>query len=187
MARDPKIIRPGDLVKVVKADVFLRCGYAIDIKELADKISQEDKFYINSVVRQIAGRQFPGKPYNGAHDPIIHLDIAVGVAKVLARWQGFGGNERKVYSHYMPFCEGKEYRVNSKRCVQSGTRSPPYGGSYGEDEPEQGYLADAKTHIILLMWDDQHGEFEIEAANVEKVHAVQANEMPARIHSTRRG
>lgn len=175
-----KIIRVGDTVEIVIPNVFIRCGYPIDISELAETLlkKHQDKF------REFTYVNYPEIP-RATVDEI--RDVAFAYAKVIARGKRFGGSKRRIYTIHIPSLKGRTCQVLAKKVVYTGERVPAYHGHEGDVEPP--FLADAKAHVILELngyytlkteettvegfsiIDDYSNVIRIESCNVQKLES----------------
>ena len=175
--KDPKIIREGDYVKIIKPDIFIRCGYPMDFKEQTQIVLKD---HINEI------REFTGKLLNVNEDKLFRLlgydtkisgyapceiKIAKAIAYVQCKQKGFGGSERKIYTEYIERFLNIEGWVDGIRFVRTGIYYAPSGGySYdGEYDYDPGGLDKEKTHKILTLQVIGFDKLEIESINVIKI------------------
>ena len=71
------------------------------------------------------------------------------------RIEGFGGNERKIYTEEVGIHDGVKADVVDIHYVKTGTYVRGFGSSYdewtGEYDYDPSYLTDQKTHKILTL------------------------------------
>jgi len=177
------IIRHGDLVKIIKPEIFVRCGYPLTL-EKSEKIIREK--YYDKVSEFTSG--FKTKITLRNMEDYCEDKLTKKIIKALAEeyifMEGFGGNERKIYTE--PAFEmlgmsikGEVRRVVSIKFHKTGTYVPSCSG-YSIDEYydyELAYLDNMKSHKILglaevpIICGLYYGEdFKIEACNVKKIH-----------------
>jgi len=177
------IVRCGDLVKVIKPELFVRCGYSLTL-EKSEKIIREKYYdkvseFANGFKTKITLRNMEDYCEDSLTNKIIQA-----LAEEYIFMEGFGGNERKIYTEPAFEMLGMSIKDEVRRVVsikfhKTGTYVP--GSSiYPIDEYydyEPAYLDNTKTHKILGLAEvpkicgEYYGEdFKIEACNVEKLH-----------------
>lgn len=175
------VYRIGDKVRIVTPSVFLRCGYPIDIAELAEKLSVEYGPDVQALVARMAGY---------VHDPampdmtsLIGSKVRGGMflsnlferfAYVVAKQQRFGGRDRTLHTVTKPEYIGRECSVVGKNTCKTGRHFGP--SSYGPEDDydyDPGGLEGEQTHVILALssldWLD--APVRIEARHVEPLVA----------------
>lgn len=157
------IYRPGDRVIIMQPQVFVRCGYPFDMMTETDDFMRLYPATIREFLRSV-GIKWDGENLSDIRS------LCGRLARLKAVQEGYGGNERRIYTRFEADILGKEGTVYSKRFVKTGNR---YGPSSGPDEDggwyEPGGLSDEKTHAILQVYGTGVTMFEIEAANVRHV------------------
>lgn len=170
--KDPKIIRVGDYVKIIKPDVFIRCGYPMDFKEQTKAILNNHLNDIRKFLKEIFNIQDDYLLFEEDIRSYSHCEekIAKAIAYVQCKNARFGGKERKIYTEYIERFLEVEGVVDEIRFVKTGTYYAPSGGySYNEDyDYDPGGLINEKTHKILTIQTNDFNDFEIEAINVIK-------------------
>ena len=126
---DPKVIRPGDRVKILEAKAVQRVGYPKALKEYQREMELEHGSEIGALV----GRIFPAcksAHYSGARARIIEE-----LGYIAAKRDGFGGNKRDVFLRDIDSkVVGLEVEVYSIHTVAAGTREEAYYQAPGWDE-----------------------------------------------------
>ncbi|MFA5897822.1 MAG: hypothetical protein WC829_01785 [Hyphomicrobium sp.] len=133
------IYRPYDRVEIIAPHVFKRCGYPIDVKELADTFTAAQ---ITEAIRAV----YPNHPeYDRNYWPMER--VAKALAAAVAAERRFGGNLRSIHTEQHDDIVGQVVTVCGKRVVMTGERCPAYQDYDGEWE--QAYLGHAEAHVIL--------------------------------------
>ena len=165
--------RVGDVVRIVEPKFVERVGYPLVwpmlMEEFEAKLPQ-----VRAAMHDLLLNVPANGMFNKRTEPdAIDRDFLKGVCMAAVRMRGFGGNVRSL--HYEKESQWEHYRgrhgdVTRKRCVKTGTRFPARSWqSYeGEWDGENGGLNNEVTHTLLTV-----NGFEIEAANVELVKAVE--------------
>lgn len=174
---DPKIIRVGDQVKITNCMFFVRCGYPLCIKDLAESImlrSKADIFNllkkevypdlnINMLNEKYLINTKNGKKVSSLDDSIERICKTIASIKIkVDRW---GGNRREIYEKSIPDLKNECFIVREIKFVKTGER---YQGSgytidyFGEEDYDPTYLDVDKTHKILTL---------------DYVHAVQMDKL----------
>lgn len=168
-----KIIRVGDLVRVINPQVFVRVGYNLTKQIVKESlITNEEK---TSIAQLISKKE---TAYNlDLWSPVenkVFDEMLDSLAYLKLKRNGFGGKERKIFTEYNSDLLNKELKVESKRFVKTGFYQP--GGVFGYFEPEYepAYLEKEKSNIILKLYDPDNLDLcvspvEIEAKNVLKI------------------
>ncbi len=164
-------IRAGDTVRIVTPAFFVRCGYPLDYATECERVQKEKKDAIKAFLSSQGIRW-------GAYEvPPAVWKIARALAYEYCKQAGWGGKERKIYTHEIPELAGRKCIVEGVRFVKTGIYNPARpGGYYSEGEYDPPYLGDEKSHRIVAtnlsgyMPDgiDRRGvsSLEIDAANV---------------------
>lgn len=167
-------IRAGQVVRIVRPDFFVRCGYPMDWATETARVKKER----GAAIREFLKAEGIKPAYFPYADTPAFEKIAKALAHELCKQAGWGGKERTIHTKAFPDLAGEQSVIESVRFVKTGTyatSSANYDGEY--DQP---YLMDEKTHRILqtalegIVDDPWFGEgvymrLEIEAANVELV------------------
>lgn len=145
------IYRPYDRVEIIAPHVFKRCGYPIDVKELANTFTAKQ---IAEAIRAV----YPNHPeYVRGYWPMERVAKALAVA--VAAERRFGGNLRSIHTEQHDDIVGQVVTVYGKRVVMTGKR---YSGGYsydGEYAPSE--LGDRKAHVILNVY----GNYKLDVAD----------------------
>lgn len=151
------VIREGDRVKVIRAEVLTRCGYP---KAVADYMTQ---------AKEILDKT--GEKFGRRETDRIVREITYG----LARRDHFGGRERTLHLSAMPELLGEVLPVEKVRTVRTGYYFGPWGN--GEDY-EPGGLDNMKAHRIAVLyppgrrWLDPKDLIHIPVAHLERIPDV---------------
>lgn len=187
--RDQKIIRVGDVVEVIKPQVFIRCGYPLclmDIAETLDRYDEDIYEFLNKIMDKENPTNKGGKfavelsLFAERIEHIAAYKVRHAIAYQILKEKGFGGNERSIFTEEKPFIVHRKYVVDSIKYVKTGTYTPArykHSSYYYDDGDnyEPAYLTDEKTHKILTLKTSflftlmYIPKFQIEATNVEKV------------------
>lgn len=151
---DPKIIRIGDRVNIIKNRPIQRVGYPKSVKDYYDRVREEQGDDITRML--LRAESIPGThrwdishKAKGVEKLIVH-----NLAYLMARADGFGGRERQIFFEEPRKLEKGPYVVKGVRIVQTGRYYPPCGGYdpyHCEYDWEPGGIAEAKTHKILQL------------------------------------
>lgn len=185
---DPNIIRVGDKVKIVNPEFFDRCGYPMSLKSAIDEVSNKFKPQIMKLLSAMFKESLSEKHYDRemlekdldmlmAYNPYNrHFEeIAKAAGSVWIKSNGYGGDERRIYTKICEDYRGKIAIVDSIRMVKTGDYVPASGGNdyWGESDYEPAYLTNQKSHKILSIFYPRlisTGEYnEIEEIHVEKI------------------
>lgn len=153
-----EVIRPGDVVKIVNPEFFIRCGYPLSLKDGIKLIMEDekDKEYFEKLCNRfgIMGRSL------ASLDNIRLPKDYYKILDILAYWKirrkGFGGNERKIYTRRVEEAKGHEFEVSRKKMVVTGSYVHGHEDrewESGHIEYEPPYLADMESHMILYLCD----------------------------------
>lgn len=180
----PIAIKEGDVIRVTRPIFVTRVGYPKTVK---DYLTQEVMRAAEEFVRKFNPKVHIARSRIFGVDDITTQDmnrstalIAREIAYVLAKKDGFGGRQRKLFTVKVPEAKGQEFYVDGVRTAKTGTYFPPcpttdWESGYKEWEP--GGLEDLKTHRLLRISTPfattelrPFGEYlEIERKNVEFV------------------
>lgn len=176
----PKAIREGDVVRVIRPVFVTRVGYPKTVK---DYLTNDVMLAAENFIREFDPKIH--RAHGHLLDSTVDMNrsaaaIAREIAYVLAKKDGFGGRERKLFIKKFPSAKGQEFYVDGVRTVKTGTYFPPSSSrdwEHGYTEWESGGLDDMQTHRLLRvstpvglveLW--PFGiNFEIERKNVEFV------------------
>lgn len=165
------IYRRFDKVRVINPRVFVRCGYPLTIEDGREWVRNHDKRGQIPLLALDFGLVSKSSQFDDDYRLI--SDIQEAIARAWVRKQGFGGNERSIYTQERPEIMGKVYQVDDKCVVKTGTYRR---GSSDPEDAEGPSLRNVKTHTILRVstpmnsqdyLDFNYDSFEIEAVNVE--------------------
>lgn len=165
---NPKIIRVGDLVKIINPEVFIRCGYPLDFEKMLfdvrDKYKQDVDAFMNVILMRngINHGDISANPYYEVANKLFKA-----ITYMLLHVKGFGGKERKIYTENREEIINEQFFVHKIFFVKTGKYYPivSSGGYFEQKEYEPAYLDNQEAHKILILRD-----FNIEAKNVEKVY-----------------
>ena len=142
------VIRPGDTVRIINPEFFLRCGYPLSLKDGIKMVleDEKDKELFHGLCDHFGiSITNPRKDYYRIIDILAYYKI---------RNSGFGGRERKIYTRKVEEAKGHEFTVLSKKMVMTGHYVPGTNFSYFDEcEHEPPYLEGAKSHMILYLHD----------------------------------
>lgn len=178
---DPNIIRAGDYVRIIKPDMFVRCGYPLSKKQAMEDVSKLFGNVIDDLIYSIDhGDEFLTKDTDGHYrwEKTITLDgvewkkdkcyreIIGALAHRRLMHKRYGGNERTVHTENKPDLINMKATVVGIKFVQSGYYNTGYSGlSYeGEWDGEPAHLSNNKTHKILKL--DFYSNYEIDEYGV---------------------
>jgi hypothetical protein len=164
------IIRIGSQVKIVNPITVLRWGYPLTKQIVKDTIiTQEQKDAINALVEQYSGvKPLPKGFLNITEDgknwyaERAFKKILDELAYLKLRNEGFGGQERQLFTLSRESLRDKIGNVVERKVVKTGKYFPASGGYdsyYGEYDWEPGGLANEKTHVLFRVhiFTDQEG------------------------------
>lgn len=159
------IVRPGDIVKIINPEFFIRCGYPLSLKDGVKMILDDEKGIqalenaIKEILKDKNGLDNKIIPINGnSFQSILRSHDFYNIVRILAYYkilkEKFGGNERKIYTKKVKEAKGHEFTVLSKKMVVTGKYIP---GSrlrrWEDDDYDPPYLDDTKSHMILYLSD----------------------------------
>lgn len=138
--KDPKIIRVGDMVKIINPKFFVRCGYPMDFKEAFGFVDRNYNAPIHKLIKEIEPVAGPlhGKTFD-AYEKIVRV-----FAYEYMKMNRFGGPERRIYTREIRKQLSETCRVLDIRFVKTGTY---VRGAY--EEPP--YLSNEQAHKILML------------------------------------
>ena len=100
MSLRKNIIRIGDKVKIINPEIFQRVGYPLTKQEIINKFTKDEKAIIEEFMNSF------GVSYSSGFfclAPARNQDVFDRIADALAygriRQQGYGGNERKIFTN----------------------------------------------------------------------------------------
>jgi hypothetical protein len=172
LKKDPKVIRPGDRVRVITPLQVIRCGYP---KEPKDYLNETEKaihllemnlFQPEQVKAFVASsRRFP---------TYARRRLADRLSWALCMANGYGGSERTIHTQENLELLKKTFTVASIRTAMTGRYYPPSGGynSYtGDSDWEPGGLANMKSHRIAKLA-PEHGCYLIDPTTLPEVEVI---------------
>lgn len=167
-SRKSPVFHKGDKVKIIKPEIFVRCGYPKS--KLDFPVSLEEREKIKSLlVSFVASSEFYDYRYDCSLDKICD---EVSYLRLLKN--NFGGYERKIHTFHNDRYIDIIGEVISKRIVKTGTYDYGYLGYDGDSCPP--CLKNESSHIILTLNVSYSYSaslpyiiFEIEETNVIKI------------------
>jgi hypothetical protein len=180
---DPKIIRVGDIVRVVNPIFFDRCVYENNIKDVTEKVMSECRNEIEEFILRLAGilksRPIELGTLNYNLSAVAIYKVARVIAYEIVSKKKIDGAKKMLFIEEYPDYKGQLFMVGSIKQVQTGvyvSRYRKYRGFSDEiDDYEPAYLSEVKCHKILSLRDTNGvnwwsgNELRIEATNVEKI------------------
>jgi len=195
---DPKIIRDGDIVKIINPITFVRCGYPLGIEDMRKEVQEKfgpaiDNLYVSVqsgdklIQKDMIGEYEYGlKIDSNPSKKYKHFEIVNALAYARLYSKGFGGKERNLHTKTIEGLKDKEAQVISIEIVKTGTYIKGSGRVFyydGDCDYEPSYLANSKTHKILTLdifepnttgnWLPSKDFIKIEAIHVEKLPSMQ--------------
>ena len=158
-----QVIRVGDLVQIVKPEMFIRCGYPLTVREVKASFyekgepKEDDRYQKIMDLFKSAGVRFNSDMFSTSSHALRKKSINKiidALAYEIVRAKGFGGDERKLYTKDVPALAGNVYRVCHKKVCVTGTYFPAVMNEdywAGQDDYEPAGLSDTKTHVILYL------------------------------------
>ena len=197
MKKKDNIVRVGDIVKIITPEFFVSCGYPLTYQDACVTMKEKYEDEIHNFLYKIKFRPAPlshklfGIELNisgNKQDDYTVGKIINALAYEYVRAEGFGGDEKKIYTIRKEELVRKEFLVTDKKVRNTGTYYPSSGGFdswSGEYDYECGGLANNKSHIILSLCEFcisnngeiypythcKEDELKIERIHVEKVYA----------------
>jgi len=168
--RNPKIIRRNDAVKIIKPDLFLRCGYPLSLKDMVREIDAHYGEIIEDLVYSVGkGDKFMRRNEKGFYEDGVNLIPALKIKsesdvrnnpryEILKMFayprlvaKQFGGNQRTIHTEYHEELKDRVTTVYNINFVKTGIRQPSWrsGNMYDGYEYEPPYLENQETHKIL--------------------------------------
>lgn len=150
---DPKVIRVGDVVRILNDRPIERIGYPKAVKDYYEDIEKEAGGQLDLLITLAEGLKEDGVRYyepshqsKGVRKLIIH-----NLAYLRAKRDGFGGRQKQIFWGEPRKREGRLARVVSVCMKQTGEYYAPYSSYsyYGEYDYEPGGLAKCQQHKIL--------------------------------------
>lgn len=159
----------GDLVKIIKPEIFIRCGYPKTKKDFS--VTLEERERIRGLLESlgIENNDFLYYRYDNGLNKICDEISYLRLAKA-----GFGGNSREIHTTQDFNLLNIVGKVMSKRIVKTGVYDYGFIDYSGDSNPP--YLKNEESHVILTL--DIHNSYsslipyimvEIEEKNVEKI------------------
>lgn len=138
----------GERIKIIVPEFFVRCGYPMTMEmarqEVEDKWHGEIVGFLDKLGFGPVGVGYPG--YAQAYEGVIR-----SLASGLLNKQRFGGPERKIHTRRIPELEGETCWVSGLKYVKTGYyTASSWSGPYSDEDYEPAYLADQKTHRIVM-------------------------------------
>lgn len=180
---DPSVIRIGDHVRIIKPDIFVRCGYPLSKEQAVSDVSK----LFGGIVEDLVFSVHNGDKFIKSDKPIFPdsgierqcKKILSDLAYVRLMGKNFGGTKRSIYTKTEPNLIEKNARVQNIKFVQTGEYIRGYGGRgwFEDDDYYPPYLSGSKSHKILFVDVDydsnsawsSYGIIAIEAINVKKM------------------
>lgn len=169
-----KIIRQYDTIVIRKPEIFVRCGYPMDLNEETERIKEEHREAILAILKEeVVGVHIDSKIISSFHKICREIDYAKCKAK------RFGWSERTIYTKAMPELQDAQARVLEIKVCKTGIYCAASSWCcydfYAETEYELAELYNQKTHKLLRIYCQSDKKFLkppsdlwIEAVNVEK-------------------
>jgi len=192
---DPKTIRIGDKVKIITPKMFVRCGYPLCVRDMAEEVEEIFGDRIRDLMYSVGFDEFKKyeeiikiKPAN--KEDRNYSKIVMELARIRLSKKKYGGDKRRVHTKIDEIMRGKEVYVENIQFVKSGTYNEGWSSlDYwsGEVDYMPNYLSDTKTHKILtissymdnfLHVDYRYEDHDrIEAIHVEKIQDEAENKI----------
>lgn len=157
--KNPKVIRPGDTVKIIDPRFVTRCGYPLCADDL---MVEAEATLVEKGLVPVRQRNYrDGGLAERRRD---EHNFIRKYAVLLLRKKGWGGDMRSLHFIDMPEHKDLVVKVNGKRIVQTGERVGPTtsrsSGWDGDDyDYDPGGLNDRKTHMLLSIRNDSWSRF----------------------------
>jgi hypothetical protein len=151
-----KYAMPGEIVRVVTPKLLVRVGYPLcgdDIRGTEPYKTKFDRLHqalvngVHAACHEVLG---DSNWLTGKADQSISYQSDKMAVSILLNEARLGGNERKVYETDADFDMRGEWKVLSRKIVQTGIREPGYYRG-GDDDYEPPYLADARSHCVYKL------------------------------------
>lgn len=169
---DPKIIRIGDTVEIVKPEFFVRCGYALTIADMEPLAEADIMTRLCGLLRE-KGYSIRTSFHGETRE---YSMLKHAVAKAMLASKKWGGPIRSIFTDLRPGQLGERFEVIGKFVKQTGSYEPGCDSVDPEDGGYPPYLRMAKSHVILELAYIEESDYiqqietiNIEAANVRKV------------------
>lgn len=177
------VIRIGDTVRIVNPEFFLRCGYPLSLKDGMDMIinDEETMTALGQGIDKALGRKCNvslKEELFGLSATIRPTRISYDIQKIIRllayyriKNEGFGGNERKIFTKRVESAKDHEFKVIGKKTVTTGVYVPSSGGYNswsGEYDYDPAYLDSMKAHVILELMDGSYDGLYYFVSNVEQ-------------------
>ena len=162
----PDKIKVGDIVQITNPFFVSRIGYPISFDMALEHVEKNFKPAIRAMLQQtgVYAQEEGSKlfefalslnwPPRGRYEKP-YKKICNALAVMYLENEGYGGEERSIYTKEEPTKQGKQFSVVGKKVVKTGTYYPPWSQqSYeGEWDGGPGGLDNCKTHVILELND----------------------------------
>jgi len=136
-------IHIGDIVKITKPDLFIRCGYPLTKEDVKKQYIDRNEVEEAIISLLKSKDKFTFDDY--------HVEKIVNeLAFLKLRSLGFGGRKRSIYTENNPEFQDKIYIVAGKKTVVTGEYQYGGGSSYYDDY-ESPMLINQKRHVILYL------------------------------------
>jgi len=192
---DPNIIRVGDKVKIITPEMFVRCGYPLCVRDMAEEVEKIFGDRIRDLMYSVGFDEFKKyeeiiriKPANKENRN--YNKIVMELARIRLSKKKFGGDKRSVHTKFVEEMKGKELFVKDTQIVKGGIYNKGWSSTdywSGEVDYMPNYLSDQKTHKILTVSDYKdeilpygyrYEDYDrIEAIHVEKIQEEAENKI----------
>jgi len=171
------IIRVNDKIKIKNPSFFIRCGYEMCVKEVAEQLRTSHSHEFKEFVSDLLSKYQKKFLKLNLDCSKMEYSFFSNLAYEKCSLNNFGGNERKIKTISIPELKDVILKVESVKFVKTGIRTT----YHDYEEGSFSYLKNEKTHKILNLFDDYnlielydiYGEIinnlRIEAVNVEKI------------------
>lgn len=178
------IIKPGDLVKIINPQIFIRCGYPLCLKDVMESLDQSIAI---DAIKKIIGAPLDQHFHVTPKMERAIRDINKGLAYAVMLSKRFGGSERKIYTCEEPSYLNAIVKVESKRRVVTGDRYGGCGPGYYGDASEGPSLENQQHHTLIKFWPatfDKNGRevfylspfYESDFLEIEQIHVEKAED-----------
>ena len=150
--KNDQIIRVNDKVKIINPDVLDRVGYPLTTSLILIRERHfEDRKEIDELLAKfnIRNTKTHDREYNYTRNT-----VAKAIANALLSQEGWGGNERKIYTNRDEDLQNAEATVIDRKLYKTGTRFAPwssYDAWNGDWDYTPGGLDDEKTHVFFRL------------------------------------